>query len=362
MKAAVLYGFGEPVKVEDVELAPPKDNEVKVKIVATGVCHSDLSVKDGKLPLPPPLILGHEAAGIVQEVGPGVGKVKEGDHVIVNWIPYCGDCWFCAHDEPIHCLVASSRYGMMRDGTTRLAIGDTSISHGIAATFAEEAVLHENGVVKIDDDVPLEVAALVGCGVTTGVGAVINTTKVPKGARVAVVGCGGVGINVIQGARIAGASKIIAVDVVPSKLEQAKKFGATDTVNAKEGSPAQAVQDLTDGVGADFVFEVIGNVNTIQQSIDMTRRGGYTVLVGVAPFSDQLSINPAIQTLSGRSIIGCYFGSTIPERDFPKMIQFWRDGKLDLEGLISARGGIEDINSAFEAMEQGNVLRTVIAP
>lgn len=363
MRAAVLYSFGEPLKVEEVDLAPPGEKEVKVKIEATGVCHSDLSVRNGVIPFPVPCIPGHEAAGTVIEVGTGVTKVKEGDHVVVSWTPNCGECWYCTRGEPIHCQDLSERHGIMRDRTSRLSIGGTPLFHGLdAATFAEEAVLLENAVVKIDQDVPLEVAALVGCGVTTGVGSVLNTAKVPKGSRVVVIGCGGVGLNVIQGARIAECEQIIAVDMVPFKLEAARKFGATDVVNASEQNPAAAARELTGGIGPDYAFEVIGNTNTISQAIEMVRRGGYTVLVGVAPFGETVPIVPAIMALAGKSILGCFFGSAVPERDFPGMISLWREGKLDLEGLVSQRGGLEDINGAFEAMEAGTVLRTVITP
>ena len=363
MKAAVLYSHGEPLKIEDVDLAPPNAGEVKIKIAATGVCHSDLSVRNGTLFFPVPCVPGHEAAGVVTEVGDGVTKVKEGDHVIVSWIPSCGECWHCTHGEPIHCQDVHDRHGFMRDRTSRLSAAGMPLFHGTdAATFAEEAVLSDTAVVKIDDDVPLEVAALIGCGVSTGVGSVLNAAKVEPGSRVAVIGCGGVGLNVIQGARIAEAERIFAIDVVQSKLDAAKKFGATDVIDASKDSPATVVRNLTDGVGVDYAFEVIGNTATIEQAIEMIRRGGSAVLVGVAPFGEQVSITPAILTLTGRNILGTYFGSIVPERDFPKMVELWRDGKLDLEGLITERGGLEDINSAFEAMEGGRVLRTVITP
>lgn len=363
MKAAVLYSYGEPLKVEEVDLAPPQEKEVKVKIEATGVCHSDLSIRDGRIAFPVPCIPGHEAAGIVTEIGASVTKVKEGDHVVVCWTPSCGECWYCTHGEPIHCQDLAEHHGFMRDRTSRLSVGGTPLFHGAdAATFAEEAVLAESAVIKIDEDVPLDVAALVGCSVTTGVGSVLNTAKVPEGSTVAVIGCGGVGLNVIQGARIAGAQQIIGVDMVASKLDAARKFGATDVVDASKESTDSAVRDLTDGIGPDYAFEVIGNTKTVSQAIEMVRRGGYAVLVGVAPFGEQIPITPAILSLTGRSILGCFFGSAVPERDFLRMLDFWREGKLNLEGLVTQRGGLEDINGAFEAMEAGAVLRTVINP
>jgi S-(hydroxymethyl)glutathione dehydrogenase/alcohol dehydrogenase len=363
MKAAVLYSFGEPLKVEDVDLAPPKTGEVRVKIDATGVCHSDLSARNGTLMFPVPCIPGHEGAGTVVELGDGVTSFSEGDHVIVKWIPSCGECWHCTHDEPMHCQDVHERHGLMADRTSRLSIGDTPLFHGLdGATFAEEGIFDQRALVKIPEDVPLDAAALIGCAVGTGVGAVLNTCKVPAGSRVAVIGCGGVGLNVVQGARIADCSQIIAVDIAPYKLEAAQKFGATDVVDASRTNASSAVRELTKGVGVDYAFEVIGNLATQQQAIEMIRRGGYAVLVGVAPFGQNMEITPAILTLTGRSIIGTYFGDMVPERDFPKLIDLWREGKLDLEGLISEKGGLEDINRAFEAMEQGSVLRTVINP
>lgn len=363
MKAAVLYSYGEPLKVEEVDLAPPKEQEVRVKIEATGVCHSDLSVRNGSIAFPVPCIPGHEAAGTVVEVGGEVTRVKEGDRVIVCWIPSCGKCWYCTHGEPVHCQDIAERHGLAYDRTTRLSIGGTPLFHGLdAATFAEEAVLHENAVIKIDEDVPFDAAALLGCAVGTGVGAVLNTAKVPKGSTVAVIGCGGVGISVIQGARIAGAERIIAIDVVPYKLEAAKKFGATDVVDGSATSASAAVRELTDGVGVDYAFEAIGNIKTQEQAIEMIRRGGYAVLVGVSPFGQPLQVMPAILTLTGRSVLGTYFGDMVPEKDFPKLIGLWRKGELDLEGMVSGNGSLEDINGAFEAMETGTVLRTVINP
>jgi S-(hydroxymethyl)glutathione dehydrogenase/alcohol dehydrogenase len=354
MKAAVLYSYGEPLKVEEVTLAPPNPGEVKVKIEATGVCHSDLSARNGTLVFPVPCVPGHEAAGTVTEVGDGVTKVAEGDRVITRWIASCGECWHCTHGEPVHCQDVHERHGLMADRTSRLSIGDTPLFHGLdGATFAEEAIFAEKGVVKIDDDVPVEAAALIGCAVGTGVGAVLNTAKVPQGSRVAVIGCGGVGLNVVQGA---------AIDTNPAKLEAAQKFGATDTVDASETSGPSAVNDLTAHVGVDYAFEVIGNLQTQQQAIDMIRRGGAAVFVGVAPFGQNIEVTPAVLTLTGRRILGSYFGDMVPERDFPKLIELWREGKLDLEGLVSKTAGLEDINTAFDEMEAGTVLRTVILP
>ena len=364
MKAAVLHAHGQDLVIEDVDLAPPQAGEVRVDIEATGVCHSDLHCRNGGFPVYSlPLIPGHEAAGIVTEVGAGVTKVREGDHVIVGWIPYCGECWHCTHDEPINCPDVSRRYGVKRDGTSRLSLGGNMVFHGMdAATFAEAAVVDENAVVKIDKDIPFEAAALIGCGVATGVGAALNTAQLKPGARVAVIGCGGVGLNIIQGARIAGAEMIIAIDQIESKLAAARGFGATETLNAAEVDAPSAVMELTGGVGVDHAFEAIGTHKTQKDALRMIRRGGYAVFVGVAPLLAPMEITPGIMTLFGQSILGCYFGSVVPERDFPKLIDYWRDGSLDLQGLISGRGKLEDINEAFAAMERGTILRTVIEP
>lgn len=364
MKAAVLHQHNQPLVIEDLELEPPKEKEVRVRIHATGVCHSDLHCRNGGFPVYSlPLVPGHEAAGVVEEVGPGVGRTKVGDHVIIGWIPYCGECWHCRHGEPINCPNVQTRYGVQFDGTSRLTLDGSPVFHGMdAATFAEEVVVNQNAVVPIDKDVPFEIAALIGCAVATGVGAALNTARLREGSRVAIIGCGGVGLSIIQGARVAAASRIIAIDVVPAKLEAAERFGATDLIDATQGSASAQVMELTGGVGVDYAFEAIGTHKTQQQALRMIRRGGSGVFVGVAPILEPMPITPGLMTLLGQSILGCYFGSVVPDRDFPKIIDLWRSGLLDLEGLISDRGTLEDINKAFDAMKQGSVLRTVILP
>ncbi|HVE91055.1 MAG TPA: Zn-dependent alcohol dehydrogenase [Actinomycetota bacterium] len=361
MKAAVLQAFGEPVTITDVELAPPKAGEVLVRIRATGVCHSDLSMQQGKLPYPLPCVLGHEGAGVVEQVGPGVASVAPGDHVVVVWSPICGHCFYCLRGQA-HLCETSQVLGLMEDGTSRLSRDGETLYHAInAATFAEAAVLRENSVVKIPDDVPFEIAAVVGCGVLTGVGAAVKTASVRPGDSVVVVGCGGVGINVIQGARLAGADPIVAVDAVAGKLEMAQRFGATHTVNASETDAAAAVLGLTEGRGADAAFEVVGNVKLQRQVYDMTRRGGSAVFVGVAPFGDEVSLPSLFLTLGEKKVLGCFYGSCDPRRDIPWILSLWRAGKLDLEGLISQRSVLENINDAFEDMQAGKVIRTVLS-
>jgi S-(hydroxymethyl)glutathione dehydrogenase / alcohol dehydrogenase len=362
MKAAVLEAHGQPLVVTDVDIAPPQAHEVRVAIRATGVCHSDLSIQQGKIPLPPPCVLGHEAAGEITEVGDGVTSVKPGDRVVTMWTPMCGQCYMCRRGQT-HLCEAPRAMGMMDDGTSRLSKDGKLILHGISsATFAEEAIFRDYAVVKIGNDIPFEVAAVVGCGVLTGVGAVINTASVRPAESVAVIGCGGVGINAIQGARLIGAYPIIAVDTVEAKLDMAERFGATHRVNASDGNAVAAVQELTSGRGVDAAFEVVGHPALQRQAFDMTRRGGKSVFVGVAGFTDEVTLPSLMLALSEKKVLGCYYGSCDPKRDIPLFLDLWKAGKLDLEGLISQTGKLDDVNGAFEDMEAGKVIRTVLMP
>jgi len=363
MKAAVFYEHNAPLKVENIDIDKPKRGEVLVKIAASGVCHSDLSVMNGTMLFPPPpAVLGHEGAGVVQEVGAEVSTVSPGDHVVLSWRPSCGKCSYCATGRPQLCQTSGMQIlqGYLPDGTTRLHKGDLEIHHftGVAS-FAEYAVVPESGVVKIRPDAPLDVAALVGCGVMTGVGAVINTAKVEPGASVAVIGCGGVGLNVVQGAVLAGAEKIIAVDLNPQKLEWAKLFGATHPVNPADGDPVSQVLNLTDGLGADYAFEVIGRADTAAQAYFSIRPGGMAVIVGVARADDMLTI-PALTLLQEKTIKGSLYGSARPSVDMPKLLDLYMSKKLKLDELVSRRIKLEQINEAFTWMEKGEVARSVI--
>ena len=362
MKAAVLETYGQPLQIMDVDLAPPLTGEVLVRMKATGVCHSDLSIQQGKLPYPLPCVLGHEGAGVVEEVGPGVTRVAPGDHVVVMWTPMCGQCYFCLRGQDYLCD-AGQVYGLMEDGTSRLSVDGRVVFHGInAATFAEAAVLRETSVVKIPSEIPFDVAGVIGCGVLTGVGAAIHTARVQAGDAVAVLGCGGVGINVVQGAKLAGAERVIAIDAMPSKLSMAERFGATHTVDASEADAHTSVMELTEGRGADVAFEVVGNTALQRKVFDMTRRGGTCVFVGVAPFGDEVSIPSLVLTLQEKRVLGCYYGSCDPQRDIPRFLRLWQAGRLDLEGLISDRAALSEVNSAFGSMEAGKVIRTVLTP
>lgn len=363
-KGAVHVGLDQPLEIrDDIEVAAPQTGELKVRIVASGVCHSDLSVQNGTIPLAPPIVLGHEGAGIVEEVGPDVDGFEVGDHVVLTFVPECQDCFFCNRGQGFMCeKSAALNMGGMLDGTKRLSSGGTQLSQMAGCgTFSEVTVIPSISAVKIDKDVPLKIAALLGCGVQTGVGAATNTADIRPGDTVAVIGCGGVGLNVIQGARIAGAERIIAVDMVESKLQLAKELGATDFVNAGQGNPVATVQSLTGERGADVVFEVIGLGPTIEQAMAMTRRGGETILVGVPRLDVMLSVNPAFSFIyTAKTVKGCWYGSSNVHTEVPKLIALYKAGDLKLDELISREIAIDDVNEAFEAMKTGEVARSVI--
>jgi S-(hydroxymethyl)glutathione dehydrogenase / alcohol dehydrogenase len=370
VKAAVLATIGEALEVRtDVEVAPPQAGEVSVRMAASGVCHSDLSMRDGVIPAATPMILGHEGAGVIEAVGDGVSAFAPGDHVVISWTPQCGDCYWCVHGQPYMCDVAvrASRASGMLDGTTRATSqGQELRQMAFSGTFAELTVVPAISVVKIPDDFPLPLAALLGCGVLTGVGAALNTADIAPGDTVAVIGCGGVGLNVIQGARIAGAGEIIAIDLHPAKLELARQFGATHTIDSSSadgaaGDTVRAVRELTDRRGADVSFEVIGLAATIEQAVKMTRRGGQVVLVGVPSRDVHLDVEVfADILLQERKILGCWYGSSDPQRDIPRLIDRYREGSLMLDELVSRTIDLEDVNDAFAAMERGEVARSVI--
>ena len=362
--AAVLHGVGEDVKVhDDIEIASPGAGEVKVKIVASGVCHSDLSVQNGTIPLPTPIVLGHEGAGIIEEVGEGVTGVKAGDHVVLSFVPACGECYFCQRGQSFICeKSAMQAAGGLLDGSTRLTLGGEPLRQmAMCGTYGNYAIVPEISVVKIDDDVDLRLAALIGCGVLTGVGAALNTADIRPGDSVAVIGCGGVGLNVIQGAKIAGAGTIIAVDMFESKLDMAKEFGATHVVKADEGDPVGNVTAANGGRGVDVAFEVIGLGPTIEQAINMVRNGGEAILVGVPRMDVILNLNAAFTFLYlAKTVKGCWYGSSNVREDVPKLIALFKEGKLKLEELVSREIGVDGVNEAFAAMQSGEVARSLI--
>jgi S-(hydroxymethyl)glutathione dehydrogenase/alcohol dehydrogenase len=364
VKAAVLHGMEEDLRVhDDIEQDAPAAGEVKIKVIASGVCHSDLSVQNGTIPLPTPIVLGHEGAGIVEEVGEGVTSLHPGDHVVLSFVPACGTCYYCTRGQSYLCeKSAMQAAGGMLDGSTRMTLGGEALRQmACCGTFGNYAIVPEISAVKIDDDVDLRYAALIGCGVLTGVGAALNTANIREGDSVAVIGCGGVGLNVIQGAKIAGATKIIAIDMFESKLKMAEQFGATDLVKADEGDPVANVMGLTEGRGADVSFEVIGLGSTIEQAINMTRNGGEAILVGVPRMDVMLELNAAFTFLYlAKTVKGCWYGSSNVHTDVPKLIQLYKDGKLKLEELVSREIGVDGINDAFTAMQSGEVARSLI--
>ena len=362
-KAAVCRAMNEPLTIEELDLEAPKSGEVRVKMGASGVCHSDLSLQNGTLFGMYPIVLGHEGAGVIDEVGEGVEGLAVGDHVVISWVPQCGECFYCKRGQGWLCEAAAAGLasGGLMDGTSRWSKdGEAIMQMACTGTFSESAVIPAIGAVKVPNDIPLEIAALIGCGVLTGVGAALNTADIKPGDTVAVLGCGGVGLNVIQGAKIAGAERIIAIDMIENKLKMAEQFGATDLVNASEVDAVSKVMEIT-GQGADVAFEVIGLKQTIDQTINMTRRGGEAVLVGVPKMEVMLEL-PAFFSvvLMSKTIKGCWYGSSNVQTDVPKLIGLYKEGKLMLDELISRRIDLEDVNDAFRAMEAGEVARTVI--
>jgi S-(hydroxymethyl)glutathione dehydrogenase/alcohol dehydrogenase len=360
--AAILFEPNGALEVrDDVEVAEPGPGEVRVRTGASGVCHSDLSVVNGTLPLPTPIVLGHEGAGIVDAVGEGVTRVSPGDKIVVSWVPQCGECYMCNHGQPYLCEKnGAAAMGGLIDGTTRLSSRGTALHQmAMAGSFSDTMIIPEISAVKIDDDIPLAVAALIGCGVLTGVGAAVNTASIQAGDTVAVIGCGGVGLNTIQGARLAGAGEIIAIDMVPSKLELAEQFGATTLVNASDTDPVMAA--MANGRGADVAFEVIGLGATMEQAINMVRPGGEVILVGVPRMDVFLNLNAAFTFLyMAKTVKGCWYGSSDVRRDVPQLLAHYRAGELKLDELISQRIGLDGINDAFAAMEAGEVARSVV--
>ena len=357
MRAAVYVGTEQPLSIEDVKPAPPGPRDVVVEIGASGVCHSDLSIMRGYVPLPPGVILGHEGTGRVVEVGAEVTTVSKGDRVIASFVPACGRCWFCLRDQSNHCEAEAQ--SMMTPRGTR-ADGSPYICMTGLGTFAEAITTSEHSVVRIEGDVPDEQLALIGCGVTTGVGAALNTAGVQPGSSVAVLGCGGVGQAVVQGARIAGAARIIAVDPVGMKREQAKAFGATDAVDPSQGDAVEQVKQLTSGRGADYAFEVIGLPETIVQAYNMARKGGTMCIVGMSRIDAQVTF-PAFQLFfEEKKILGCKYGSARVRRDFQRFVDLIETGRLDTGRMVSRTIALDQVNDAFRAMEAGEVIRSVI--
>lgn len=364
--AAVLYSPNEPLRLETVEVLPPGPGEVLVRLHAAGVCHSDLHVMKGDQPMNMPIILGHEGAGVVESIGDGVTTVEPGDHVIPIWRMSCGRCEYCLSGRPALCDIGTKmRFtGLMPDGQTRFrnAAGEPILHYAGVSTFSQASTMPEGAVVKIPQDVSLEHAALIGCGVITGYGAVMNAADVPAGSSVAVFGCGGIGLNVVQTARLAGATKIIAVDRDLRKLDYAREFGATDFINATEVDPVEAIKDLTNGAGVDFGFEAIGLPEPIEQAYDSTKKGGTCVVVGIAPPSARAKINVNALVYAEKTLRGSIYGSTRPRIDLLRLIDLHRAGKIDLDRLLTKTYPLSQINEAYGALERGEVARSLVMP
>ncbi len=362
-RAAVLHEAGQKLDVREVDVQDPRPGEVLIRMAAGGICHSDLHVMQGKLTAQLPAVLGHEGSGVVAAVGAGVTSVKPGDHVLPLWRLSCGECEYCTNGRPALCAAGMQirMTGRLADGTSRFSLGGKEIKHfaGVS-TFSEYSVVPAPAVLKIPSDIPLDRAALLGCAVITGVGAVFNCARVRPGSSVAVFGAGGVGLNVVQGAAIAGAQMIIAVDLLERKLEFARQFGATHTVNAAAADPVEQVRALTGGRGVDYAFEVVGTPKTVRQAYDALAKRGMAVAVGVSPTAAEVSVPLLPMVFEERVLTGSMYGSASPKTDIPKLITLYRAGRLKLDELLTRTYPFEQINAAYEALERGEVARSVV--
>ncbi len=362
MGAAKPYAKSKPLSVETVELDEPGYGEVLIRIAAAGLCHSDLSVINGDRPRPTPMVLGHEAAGVVEKLGPGVEDLKKGDHVVMVFVPSCGHCLPCAEGRPALCepAAATNTAGTLASGQRRLKRNGTPVHHhmGVSA-FAEYAVMSRRSLIKIDPELPLEEAALFGCAVLTGVGAVVNTARMPPGTTAAVIGLGGVGLASLLGAQLAAAQRIVAVDLSDAKLALARQLGATDTFNAGESGVAEKIREATRG-GLDFVFEMAGSVKAMELAYKITRRGGTTITAGLPPPTATFAIPHVNLVAEERTVKGSYIGSAVPLRDLPRYIALYRQGKLPVDRLMSDRLKLDDINLGFDRLDKGEAVRQVI--
>ncbi|MGG7464570.1 MULTISPECIES: alcohol dehydrogenase catalytic domain-containing protein [unclassified Plantibacter] len=365
MKAVVFRTPNEPIEVVDVDLASPKAGEVRVKIAAAGVCHSDLHVKRGEWDAAVPLVMGHEGSGVVVELGEGVTSLSVGDHVVLSWVPPCGECRYCRSGHEARCQKVATvvaPLGVLFDGTSRLSTNGEPLHHYLGvSSFAEEVVVPASGAIKVRDDAPLDVVALVGCAVATGVGAVLNTAAVEPGSTVVVIGCGGVGLNVVQGAKLAGAERIIAVDVRDDKTALAVQFGATDRIDASKTDAVKALFEMLPD-GADYAFDAIGRTTTTEQAIQMLGLGGAAVIVGLPPTGAKASFEPLVLAEADQRILGSNYGSVRPSIDIPALVDRYMDGQLMLDPLVSSRRPLAEAAAAFDDLQSGNALRTLLIP
>ncbi|MDR2255728.1 MAG: Zn-dependent alcohol dehydrogenase [Arthrobacter sp.] len=365
MQAAVFTDTDTPVEVTEVQLEGPRAGEVRVKIAAAGVCHSDLHVKRGEWDAPAPLVMGHEGSGVVTELGEGVTSLAVGDHVVLSWVPPCGECRYCRQGHEARCQKVATVVapkGVLFDGTSRLSRDGETMHHYLGvSSYAEEVVVPASGAIKVRDDAPLDVIAVVGCAVATGVGAVLNTAAVEPGSTVAVIGCGGVGLNVVQGAKLAGADRIVAIDVLPEKTAMAVQFGATDRIDGSKGDAVEQLLALIPD-GVDYAFDAIGRTITTEQAIKMLGLGGAAVIVGLPPTGAKASFEPLVLAEADQRILGSNYGSVRPAIDIPALVDKYMDGQLKLDPLISGRRPLAEAREALDELESGAALRTLLIP
>ena len=356
MQAAVLHEAGKPLTIEEIQIRDPRPSEVLVRTVVSGVCHTDLHMAHGQWEIRKPAVLGHEATGIVEKIGSAVTYVQPGDRVLMAGLPFCSRCQYCLSGRPYLCRDPQLK-ALTED---RLRWNERPVTqYSFLSSFAEYMLTSESGMVKLPDDMPMEEATLIGCGVMTGVGAALYTAKVPGGAVTAVIGCGGVGLSVIQGCRLAGASRIIAIDILDHRLDLATRLGATDVINARRSDPVQAAKELTQD-GVEFAFEAIGNVEAARQAFEMVQAGGTAVIVGGMPHGAEIRL-PGIEFLwDAKNVLGCIYGSTRFREHMPKLMKLYQQGRLHLRELISEHYRLDQINEAFRAMQQGEVVRPLI--
>ena len=363
MRAAVLEAQGQPVRIiDDVEIAAPGFGQVKVRVHACGICHSDLSIVDGAFPSPVPIVLGHEAAGVVEEVGPGVGSLSPGDAVVLTPVPPCGTCYWCVRGEPGCCVQTSGLLtNSFPDGRTGLRRGDQTVYRGVnLGGFAEQVLVPANGAVRVAPELPLDVLCVIGCAVQTGVGAVLNTARVVEGSTVLIMGLGGIGLSAVQGARIAGAARILVSDPIAERREVAGRLGATDFIDPTTEDVVARTHELT-GVGADYAFETAGRAALVQTGLLATRAGGTTVAVGAPPIDEAISFGPAsLFVIQEKKLLGCTLGSSNSLRDIPRLVALWQAGRLDLESLVTARRPLAAINDGFADLRASRGIRTVL--
>lgn len=364
MRAAVLDAIGSPLVVtDDVDIASPGPGHVLVRVSHCGVCHSDLSIVNGSFPAEPPLVLGHEATGTVEAVGDGVSMLAPGDAVVLTPAPPCGRCYGCIRGEPGTCVNTAALFGnSLPDGSTPLSRKGEPVKRGLGvAAFAEYVVTPETGAVRIPKEVPLEVACVIGCAVQTGVGAVLNTARVEEGATVLVMGLGGIGISVVQGARVAGAARIVVSDPLLERRAVAQQLGATDLLDPNQDDVAARCRELTEGIGVDYAFECAGAAPLVNVGIAATRAGGTTVCVGAPPLDQKIEIAPAVLFgVAEKKLLGCLLGSSNSLLEIPRLVALWQAGQLDLDALISNRRPLEEINEAMDDLAAGKGIRTVL--